>query len=196
LETLTSTADVVVTVVFEIVKSCVPADAVVNPVKVATPKRSLIVIEAVGEATEPVPGVIEIFPAVGTITMPLEPPLIVVDEVVVVDPTVTVLAAAPVPSLTVVAAASSEMLRAPVPLVTAIGPLVEVATVIPLDPEWMAVVEVELVEPNVAVFAPAPVATLTVVAAASALMATVPVPLVTVTGPLVEVATVIPVLPE
>jgi hypothetical protein len=60
----------------------------------------------------------------------------------------------------------------------------------------MAVVDVVSVEPKVAVLAPAPVATLTVVAVASALMPMVPVPLLIVTGPFVLVAAVIPPLPE
>ena len=124
--TVTCMHEVVVTVVLLMVNACVPAAAVVKPVNVATPNLLLAVTAAVGEAVELVAGVQEILPVVGTMTIPPEPPLMVVVDVVFVEPTVSVLAAAPVPTLTVVAAASLEMFSAPVPIASDIAPFVEV----------------------------------------------------------------------
>src|SRR5437899_6319882 len=87
---------------------------------------------------------------------------------------------------TVVAAASAEMPIVPVPLASVIAPLVEVSVRAP-DPDLIAVEDVELVEPKVAVFTPAPVAIFTVVAAASAEIPIVPVPDAKVIAPLVDV---------
>ena len=55
------------------------------------------------------------------------------------------------------------------------------------DPDCTVVVEVVLVDPNVAVFTPAPVAMFIVLAVASAEIPTVPVPLAIVIAPLVAV---------
>src|SRR5437899_11957831 len=86
---------------------------------------------------------------------------------------------------TVVAAASAEMPIVPVPLASVIAPLVEVSVRAP-DPDLIAVEDVELVEPKVAVFTPAPVERFTVGAAASAQILTPPVPDANVITPVVD----------
>jgi len=77
-------------------------------------------------AALPVAGAADMLPAVGVRTIPPEPPLMVVVEVEFVEPKVAVLAAAPVATLTTVAAASAEMFIAPVPLTTVTAPFVPV----------------------------------------------------------------------
>lgn len=103
------------------------------------------------------------------------PDLMAVDEVVLVDPSVTVLTAPPVAKLTVVAEASVLIPNAPVPLLTVKAPLVEVTFKAP-DPLCTVVADVELVEPKVEVLTAPPVAILTVVADASVEIDTVLVP--------------------
>jgi len=115
-------------------------------------------------------------------------------EVEFVDPKVTVLTAAPVAKLTVVADASVEIPRDPVPEFTVKVPFVEVTAKAPL-PDWRVVAEVELADPKVAVFAPAPVATLTVVVVASVEIPIVPVPVFRVKAAFVGVM-ITPPLPD
>ena len=86
--------------------------------------------------------------------------------------------------LTVVAAASLLMFKAPVPELIVKGPLVEVTFKAPV-PDRTVVAEVELVEPNVVVFTPAPVPIFKVFVVASVDIPTVPVPEFAVMVPLV-----------
>src|SRR6185295_10078350 len=106
----------------------------------------------------------------------------VVEEVVLVDPRVTALTPAPVPTFTVVLAASAEIPIVPAPLAIVIAPPTDVTVITP-EPDWIAVVDVVLVDPRVRVFTPAPVAMLTVVFAASVLIPIVPVPELIVIAP-------------
>ena len=107
-------------------------------------------------------------------------------EVVLVEPRVTVFAAAPVPKFTVVAAASELTAMVPVPELAVIVPLVDVIASAQ-DPDCTVVALVEFVEPRVTVFTPAPDPRFTVVLAASELKAKVPVPEFMVTAALVPV---------
>lgn len=120
-----------------------------------------------------------------TLTFP-EPELIVVVDVVLVEPRETVLAAAPVPIDNVVADASVLIPKAPVPEFIVKAPLADVTLSAP-DPLWTVVADVEFVDPKVVVLTPAPVEILTVVAAASELIERAPVPEFAVNVPLVEV---------
>jgi hypothetical protein len=108
-----------------------------------------------------------------TVTSP-DPDWIFTAEVVLVEPRVTVLAAAPVPMFKVVAEASVEIEIVPVAELMPIVPVV--ANVSAPEPDCTVVAEVEFVDPSVVVFTPAPVAILTVVAAASVLIDIAPVP--------------------
>jgi len=158
---------------------------------------NIVIVPAVIAAEVP----IEAFAPVATNNLLIDPPrvmpalpaLIVVPDVVVVEPKATVFAPAPVPKLTVVAAASALTLIAPVPEVTATGPFVEVAREIPTLPDLIEVAEVVLVDPRVTVLTPAPVARLTVVAVASVLTPTVPVPEFAVSAEFVDVSVRVPV---
>ena len=71
------------------------------------------------------------------------------------------------------------------PEASVIAPFVDVRVRAP-EPDWIAVEDVLFVEPTVSVLAPAPVAMLTVVAAASVLIPIVPVPELIVIAPVVE----------
>ena len=117
-----------------------------------------------------------------SIFIPPEPATIVVVEVVLDEPKVNVLAAAPVPINRVVAAASAEMLIAPVPDTIANAPPLELMD-IPPDPDWRVVIDAPVVLPSTKVFTAAPVARLTVVAEASAEMLIAFTPVATVKVP-------------
>lgn len=119
------------------------------------------------------------------LTLP-DPELIVVVDVVLVEPNATVFAAAPVAMLTVVAAASLEIDKAPVPDTIVKAPFVAVIFKAP-EPDCTVVADVVLVEPRVTVLTPAPVARETVVAAASVDKPSAPVPELPVHDPFVDV---------
>jgi hypothetical protein len=110
----------------------------------------------------------------------------VVADVVVVEPTVTALAAAPVPIDRVVADASVEMPRAPTPELIVNAPPVAVTFRAP-EPDCTVVEEVAFVEPTVTALTAAPVAIDTVVAEASVLIPRAPTPELMVRAPPVEV---------
>jgi len=118
-------------------------------------------------------------------TFPL-PEFIVVVEVVLVEPNIVVLTAAPVAIDTAVAEASVEIPNAPTPELMVKAPPVEVIFSAP-DPDCRVVVEVVLVEPIIVVLTPAPVAIETAVAAASVDIPKAPTPELMVKAPPVEV---------
>jgi hypothetical protein len=136
----------------------------------------------------PVPELIVNAPFVDVTLRAPDPDCRVVAEVEFVDPNVQVFTAPPVPTLTVVAAASLEMLRAPVPEVIATAPFVPVIAM-PPDPDCRVVAEVVFVLPTTTVFAAPPVPNLQVVAATSSDMLKFPVPDATV------IAALVPVIP-
>jgi hypothetical protein len=123
----------VVTSVLVNVKSWTPAAAVVNPVNVHAPALTLNVDAAVGLACVSVNVSMFTRPA-ETVWIPPVPALIVVAEVVFVDPIVNALAAPPVAIETVVAAAFAEIFIAAVPEEIVITPFVDVIFSAP-DPD-------------------------------------------------------------
>jgi len=162
----------------------------------AAPVAILTVVAAASAEIDmaPVPLATVTAPLVPVITTPPEPDWTVVIDVVFVEPRVTVFTPAPVAKLTIFAVASVLTPTVPVPEFAVIAPFVAVTAIPPL-PDLTAVVLVEFVLPKVAVFAPAPVATFTVVAAASVDIEIVPVPEFSVMMALVAVK-VIPPDPE
>src|ERR1017187_1267638 len=99
LVTVTNTPDVASIALDTIVNACDAAPAVVNPVKVTTPTRTFDVTVAVGLATVDVAGCNATIPAALS-AIPPEPDCIVVVDVVLVEPNVTVLALAPLAIVT------------------------------------------------------------------------------------------------
>jgi len=137
-------------------------------------------------ASAPVPEFIVNAPFVAVTLSAPEPDWTVVADVVLVLPRVTPLMPPPVANDTVVAEASVDIPNAPVPLLIVKAPLVDVTFNTP-EPDCKVVADVVFVLPKVEVLTPPPVATVTVVAAASLDIDNAPVPEFTVIAPFVAV---------
>ena len=133
-------------------------------------------MEVVAAVITKFPEVIVTFPAVAVSDVEA-----VSDPVTEVFPVVFPMFTAPVPPPWPIAIA-------PEPEVKPIVPLVEVASVIPPEPDFMAVIEVVLVEPNVTFLTAPPVPIERVVAEASVEIPSAPVPELPVHVPLVLVS--------
>lgn len=150
-----------------------PKVTVLAPAPVA--RLTVVAAASVEMPMAPVPELCVCAPLVEVIFNAPEPDCTVVADVLLVDPKVEVFTAPPVATFTVVAEASVDIPRVPVPEFIVRAPLVDVTFNAPL-PDCTVVVEVEFVDPTVVVFTAPPVATLTVVADASVLIASVLVP--------------------